>query len=497
MRFVKPNKNAANLNTGQEEITVIHMNLNKLAVLLMFMCIAYAANLTVNAPVKQVTLYSNGFAFSIRSGSVSLPSGSHTLHILNFTDSAVFPSITPRFSNAKLAGFYKYAMHWNESKNITEYYSFERLLNNSISKNISFDFNNETVRGKLVWFSKDLLGISENGNVSVYRLSDIRHMTLPVANFSEIKQENESKEEHGLAIDVKNGNGNSILSVSYLVAGAGWDVSYKYYIETESANGTGNLQGWANVKNNAGEDWNGISLRLVVGNPHMRPRYTPFHYPYLQYAAKESGYAAGAALSPEFTASPVSAYYVYSLADTISIKDGEEKNLPLLEKQITYKREYFWNTSKQHPEKIFILNNTGDESWASGVVSIYVKDNFIGEDFIDYTPKNAETRVSVSDLPDIVTKKEVLNQTSTATAKSRTTYYKMRISLRNAMGEDISLRINDEMNPGDEVKLISSTIPAQIKPQNILEWNMEMKKDSLAEIVYEYTVTNYYIEPRY
>jgi len=65
------------------------------------------------------------------------------------------------------------------------------------------------------------------------------------------------------------------------------------------------------------------------------------------------------------------------------------------------------------------------------------------------------------------------------------------------MGEDISLRINDEMNPGDEVKLISSTIPAQIKPQNILEWNMEMKKDSLAEIVYEYTVTNYYIEPRY
>jgi hypothetical protein len=53
------------------------------------------------------------------------------------------------------------------------------------------------------------------------------------------------------------------------------------------------------------------------------------------------------------------------------------------------------------------------------------------------------------------------------------------------------------MYPGDEVKLLSSTIPAQVKPQNVLEWNVKIKKGDSLDIIYEYTVTNHYIEPRY
>jgi len=471
------------------------MNLNRLLALLLVASIAFAVNITVEAPVKQVTLYSNGFAFVTRSGWVTIPSGSHTLHIVNLTDSAVFPSIIPRHSSAKITEFYRYALQWNESINTTEHYPLEKLLNDSIGKDITFDFENETVRGVLVWFNKDLIGVSWNGSFTIYKISDIRRITLPATRFSEVRAENKSREEHGLAIGVKDGNGSGTLAVNYLVTGAGWDASYKYCIGAEAADGLGVLQGWAKVTNNAGEDWEGVGLKLVVGNPHIQPYYKPFSYPYAQGAAKED-YAA-AAISPEFSASRISAYYIYSLAGPVSIRQGEVKSLPLFEKAVPYKREYFWNTSKPHPEKVFIFNNTGNESWTSGVVSIYLNDDFIGEDVIDYTPKNAEARVSVSDLPGIITAKETLNQTSTVSASSRTTYYKMRLSIRNAMEEDITLRINDVMYPGDEVKLLSSTIPAQVKPQNVLEWNVKIRKGDSLDIIYEYTVTNHYIEPRY
>ena len=472
--------------------------MRKLLALLLLACAVSAANITVDAPVKNVTLYSNGFAFITRSGTANVPDGAHTLHIANFTDSAIPASITPVHSNARVTEFYGYSMEWNESKNITEYYSIEKLLNSSVNKNISFASGNESAGGTLVWFNEGLIGVSANGGVSIYRVADLKRITLPAVQFSGTRQENESREEHGLAVGVKDGSGSGTLSISYLAAGADWGASYKYYIATEAVNGSGTLQGWARVENNAGEDWDGVSLRLVVGNPHMQPIYTPFRYPYNLYTEKAADAARGApSIAPEFTPSQVSAYYVYTLAGTATIRQGEARSLPLLNKAIPYKREYFWDTSNTHPEKVFILNNTGNESWASGVVSIYLDGEFLGESVIDYTPKSTGARVSVSDLPDIATKKETLNQTSTATARSRTTYYKVRLTLKNAMGEDVVVRINDKMVSGDEVKLVSSTIPAQVKPGNVIEWNASIAKGGSQEIVYEYTVTNYYTEPHY
>ncbi|MDD5318041.1 MAG: DUF4139 domain-containing protein [Candidatus ainarchaeum sp.] len=474
--------------------------MKKVFALLLFACIATAANMTVQAPVKSVTAYSNGFAFVARSGQVSLPQGTTTLHVVNFTDLAVPHSITPSVSvpGSRVAEHYYYTITLTESTNATEYFTLGRLLNQSVGKTVSFTAGNDSVSGTLVWYGDGMLGVSASGGsgVSVYRISDLGRMTLPATSYSEAKQVNTTKTERGLAVAASGASGTGTLSLSYVASGAEWAASYKYYISSEADAGTGTLQGRATVTNNAGEDWDNVSLKLVVGNPHIESYAAPFRF--YDQAGNAKSYAAGATAAPEaafnqFTASPLSAYYVYALGVPATVKNGEERVLPLLENNVSYEREYFWDTYQATPEKVFIVNNTGGEAWAEGVIGVYLNGEFLGEASADYTPRGKEARVSVSGLPDIKVKKETVNQSSTATANSRTTTYRMRLTLENGMAEDVKLRVDDHLYGGDKVELVSSSLAAELKADGVIEWKPQISQGGTLEIAYEYSVTNYYV----
>lgn len=452
--------------------------------------ISLAANMTINAPVTEVTLYSNNYAFVTRSGTAQLPAGGITLLIANMTRSAVTNSISPTITGASLSEFYTYNREWNETVDRVPV-SLWDLLNRSMGSNITFIAANSTKTGKLVWFDSEFIGIASNSGVTIYKLEGISQLTSPVSQFTE--EVNETKSEHGLALGVQGSGGQGSARLTYLVQGPGWEAHYKYYMGSEGKSGTGTLQGWANVQNEGGEDWNGVRLRLVVGYPHLTMFYLPRYYAKADYAA---GAAEAAPSAPQFTPSQVSAYYVYTMQVPATVKDGESRNLQLFERGVGYKREYFWETSKNSPEKIFILNNTGNESWAAGVFRVYLNGDLLGEERADYTARNREARISVSDLPDIHATKESVNQTTREDGRSRTTSYKFRLTLENTMDEAIDLRINDAMYSGDQVRIISSSLPAMQKPGNVLEWNAHMEKGQTLEIDYEYEVTNFY-PPRY
>ncbi|VVC71810.1 Uncharacterised protein [uncultured archaeon] len=478
--------------------------MRKIFALLLFACVAAASNMTVLAPVKSVTAYSNGYAFVSRDGQVSFPQGETTFHIINFTPSALSHSITPQLaaSGSRISEHYVYSMSWKESANKTEYFSLERLLNASVGKTISFMSGNDSVDGTLVWFGEGMVGVAASGGqgVTVYKVSDLKRVTLPATNYSEVVQVNTTKSERGLAVTASGASGSGRLSASYISAGAEWAASYKYYIQSEADSGTGLMQGRATVSNGAGEDWENITLKLVVGNPRIVPESRLFYYSYDRVKTKDyaGGIAPIAAESSfnQFTPTQVSAYYVYSLSVPATIRSGEERTLPLLENNVTYKRELFWDTYQSMPEKVFILNNTGGESWAEGVVGVYLNGEFLGESTADYTPRGKEARITVSDMPDIKVKKETLNQSSTATTNSRTTVYKIRLTIENGMSERAKIRVNDHMYSGDQVTLISSNPSAEQKPENVLEWKPEIAAGGSQEIVYEYSVTNFFTDSR-
>ena len=466
--------------------------MKRVVAVLLLMCVAFAANVTIGAPVKSAVLYSNGFCYSVREGTAQVPRGESLFKVENFTKSAFFSSVSASGSSGAIAEIYPYLDEWNETSVETELVSLEKLLNMSLNSEITFIAGNTTKQGKLAWFDAGNIGVVSDGVFSLYPLSQIARLDSPVGDFSEQVETNESKTESGLAIRVADsGEGEYRLRLGYLSSGSSWSPNYKLYLQEEAPKGKGALQGWAEIRNSGGEDWEGINLTLVVGYPRIeRYSYMPSDYAYKQAYAEEASAGAVPNAEPSFTSSAFSSYIYYGLSSPATIRSGESRQLPLFTHEQEYEREYFWSTSSQMPEKAFILNNTGPVARAGGIVSVYLGDEFLGEDSISYTPRNQSMRVVVSDLPDIHVKKEEINQTSTEEYRSTTIAYKQRLSITNAMDEAITLRINDQMRYGAETRLISSSIPAVQKPGRILEWNVEIPKGGSATIDYEYSVTS-------
>lgn len=62
------------------------------------------------------------------------------------------------------------------------------------------------------------------------------------------------------------GTGQRTVTVGYVVAVPLWKASYRMVLPAEGE-AEGQVQGWAHVENLSGQDWDGVSLTLVSGNP--------------------------------------------------------------------------------------------------------------------------------------------------------------------------------------------------------------------------------------
>lgn len=63
------------------------------------------------------------------------------------------------------------------------------------------------------------------------------------------------------------GEGRRTVRVGYISAAPLWKASYRLALPAEREAGEAQLQGWAIVENLSGQDWKGVELTLVSGNP--------------------------------------------------------------------------------------------------------------------------------------------------------------------------------------------------------------------------------------
>jgi len=460
------------------------------ALVLLSVCFADRTNVSVEIPVTDATVYSNGIAFVRRSNTLDLTGGELSLLIKNFTQSAVVDSISVSDSKGGVREISRYELV--SQKNDSRYLTFEEILNGSVGSSIRALTKNGWQNGTLSWFSSDKLGIKVEDKFVVIRFGDIEQLEAPYSKYKKDVVINET--ERGLRIDERSTGGTHSISLSYLVPNVGWSVNYKYYISSDADKGDGSMQAWADVSNNAGENWENIRLKVAVGYPHMLSYYSPL----VRYAA-ENAYApkalaesmGGSAIS-DFVSSFLGEYYVYALSEPITLKNGETRNLALFENSAKFSRQYIWDTTWERPHKVYKINNTGDQSWGAGTARIYLGGDFIGEDSITYTPRGKEAEVTVADVPEVVVKKQVNSTTATEYKSARTTTYKVVLSLENKKDEDVELTVRDWMNSGDVIELSSSTIPPKREEQNRLEWTVHLNKGEIRTVSYTYTVTNYY-----
>lgn len=470
-------------------------------------------NYSINAPVIAVTVYSNNMAFIKRYGNFNSDENGKviSLEILNFTQ-PVENSLFIYDDKASLKEFYFKDVEKVEEIKENSTPEFEEILNESLGKEIKVKIDNNSFIGKLVWLSKDKdkIGVEISDGVLFLNLYDIKEFLIPKVNVSKRESSKNSTVIMPTLIikEIPIEKGTHNLFLSYLRNGITWNTDYKLYINSEKDEDFGTLQSWALVRNNGNENWNNIALKLVVGYPNIvyyRPFYTPTPT-YRQYLEKALAYevVAGApSVEEQLTPESLGEFCVYTLEEKVTMNASESKNLPIFSRDIKFKRKYLWDAKLGNEVyKIYEINNTLDVPWAEGVFSVYLKEEFEGQDRIKYVAKKANVEVKVAKAPDIIAKKEILERkeeklpgeyTTYGRAYTTKTYYKVKLSLESHKDSDAVMLIKDEMQSGAEVNLISSTIkPTEVKLYSLKWDNLKLKAWEKKEIIYEYEVKNYY-----
>ncbi|MEM3031139.1 MAG: DUF4139 domain-containing protein [Candidatus Micrarchaeia archaeon] len=457
-----------------------------LCLLLLAGAVFAAQNVMLEAPVKEVVLYSNGFAYATREGSASLGAGEFALQIENLTQNAIDASISVLDNTGTLIEIARYSDSFTKTLNRSRLLFFEEILNESMGKNVVVVLEGSQKSGKLVWFDSERIGVASQAGVDIVAVKDVKEIRAPVSELNRTEEYNETEWRRGVRVVVRAGApATHAVSVGYLVSGASWSEHYKLYLDSDVAEGSALLQAWADISNNVGEDWENVSATLIIGFPRIISGWRPYFTDTGVVRSALKAAAAPAALA-EALPSVSAGYWSYTLPYPVSMKSGESSTRPLFSKSVPFKREFVWETENERVHRNYKLNNTGRESLGEGVVRAYIGGKFIGEDSIEFVPPGLEKEIYVADVPEIEVKKTVLNESSREEFNVRETKRRIELSMENRREESAELVVRDSMGYADEVVLVSASVQPAQKPGNVLEWKVPLKKGEKKTIVFEY-----------
>ncbi|MEI6985647.1 MAG: DUF4139 domain-containing protein [Rhodospirillaceae bacterium] len=101
-------------------------------------------------------------------------------------------------------------------------------------------------------------------DVDAIKLADIRLQSRLDAVLAAIARHGE-RDRRTLTLHTT-GKGERVVRVAYVVGAPLWKTTYRLTLDVGNAAG-GGLQGWAVLENTSGEDWNGVDLTVVSGQP--------------------------------------------------------------------------------------------------------------------------------------------------------------------------------------------------------------------------------------
>ncbi|NYZ16838.1 DUF4139 domain-containing protein [Azospirillum sp. RWY-5-1] len=211
------------------------------------------------------------------------------------------------------------------------------------------------------------------------------------------------------------------VRVGYVAAAPLWKATYRLTLP-QAGDGKGELQGWAVLENVSGEDWNGVELTVVSGNPvtfrqdlysayfvdrptvpvevlgRVLPRADEGSIAAFDSAAKEraaapagmappaaaapppSPMARGLALAPQRPAEPVAAesaeattQVVFRYPQPVTLANGGSLMMPIVARAVPAERLALYQpgTQPRHPLAAVRLANDGGTGLPPGVLTLY------------------------------------------------------------------------------------------------------------------------------
>jgi hypothetical protein len=220
--------------------------------------------------------------------------------------------------------------------------------------------------------------------------------------------------------------GEHKTELSYLAGGLSWSADYVALLDKSDA--ALDLTGWVTITNSSGTSFNDAGLKLVAGDVNVvRQRFDR------NVAMKAA--VAGAEEGPQFKQSELFEYKLYALQRHTDVRNNETKQVELVTGKNVAARKIFiydgladqwryWANSYDYRAQgsfgqqsnpkvgVYVTFKNAEGSGLGiplpkGKVRVYKRDDdgkeqFIGEDAIDHTPKDEELRLYLGNAFDIV-----------------------------------------------------------------------------------------------
>jgi hypothetical protein len=286
------------------------------------------------------------------------------------------------------------------------------------------------------------------------------------------------------------------VEASYLTGGITWKADYVMVVGADDRKS--DLTGWVTIDNKSGATYANAALKLVAGDLN-RARDQRRENRMLELAAKA---AAVQDASRDFAAEGFFEYHLYTLDGRTTIKNQQTKQLALMSaaevpvtKHLVYygAQDYYRNSygvplSNQKVAVLLELKNSADNRLGvplpKGKVRVYKADaggsqQFIGEDWIEHTPKDERVKIKLGDAFDVVGER---TQKDFRKIGSGLWEVEWEISLRNHKPQEQTVTVIEPV-PGDW-QVMHATHKFDKPEAHTLKFQVPVAKDSATKIVY-------------
>jgi hypothetical protein len=286
------------------------------------------------------------------------------------------------------------------------------------------------------------------------------------------------------------------VEASYLTGGITWKADYVMVIN--AADTRSDVTGWVTIDNKSGATYGNAALKLVAGDVN-RARDQRRDGRLMELAAKAASVQEA---SRDFKSEGFFEYHLYTLDGRTTIKDNQTKQLalmaasdvPVVKQLIYYGAQDYYRTSYGVPmfnQKVGVyldVKNSKENRLGvplpKGKIRVYKADasgsqQFVGEDWIDHTPRDEKVRIKMGDAFDVVGER-----TQKEWRKIGGNVYEVEweIALRNHKKEDQTVTVIEPV-PGDW-QVLTSTHAWEKPEAHTLKFSIPVAKEGASKLTY-------------
>ncbi len=366
--------------------------------------------------------------------------------------------------------------------------SLDKILNKYIDKEIQLiGEKNELIEGTL---------LSNYGGQIVLRKKDGGLIMLPNVNKFRF---NVNSLPEGLITKPtlvwlvnSNSAGKQDVEISYQTRGMNWHAEYVAVLNKDDSKL--DLNSWVSVENNSGTTYKNAKLKLVAGDVHMvRPSD---RYPRQYNVAMEETKMKSA--QPQFKEKEFFEYHIYNLQRPTTLANNETKQISLFEgsginavKKYFYRSGGYFGYGGNQKGKVSVIvefenkkENGLGVPMPKGKIRMFKSDGdnleFIGEDFIDHTPRNEQVKLKLGEAFDILAEEK---QTAHKKITDRVFEDSYEITITNRKKENVTVEV--ERYLGFNWEILKSSLPFEKKDAKRIVFQVPVKKNDKTKLTFK------------